>query len=201
MQGLGFWPSWPFNHLNVRPQRRTPRTAEWLESLGEWSWPGQRVATAEVLPPAWVPVHPPAPAAAPAPLPAPWLRARRLAIAILLIAVALVGGALALQRPLGLRFGSSGTPAARARAGARTAPAGLLPQAKLTPISRDHAGSAIEKASYASVALHHGGSFYVYLPPGFKAAAAARYPVIYLLHGNSQSATAFLQIGLQGELD
>jgi len=33
------------------------------------------------------------------------------------------------------------------------------------------------------------------------ASAAQRYPVLYLLHGNSQSAHAFLEIGLQGELD
>jgi enterochelin esterase-like enzyme len=57
------------------------------------------------------------------------------------------------------------------------------------------------------VALHHQGSFYVYEPPGLRAAAkpgntsAQRYPVLYLLHGNSQSARAFLEIGVQGELD
>ena len=74
-------------------------------------------------------------------------------------------------------------------------------------MSIDHAGSTIAKASYHSVALHHTGSFYVYEPPGLRAAgtaagrAARRYPVLYLLHGNSQTARAFLQIGLQGELD
>jgi enterochelin esterase-like enzyme len=51
------------------------------------------------------------------------------------------------------------------------------------------------------VALHGGGSFYVYLPPGYHAHPGTRYPVLYLLHGNSQPATAFLQIGLQGTLD
>ncbi len=179
---------------------RTPRTAEWLDSLGEWSWPGQRVATAEVLPPSWVPAHPPAPAApSAAPLPAPWLRARRITVAILLSALVLVGGALALQRPLGLQVGSTGSVGARA---ARSAsPTVLLPSAKVTPVGTDHAGSSIEKATYSSVALHHGGSFYIYLPPGYRAASPTRYPVIYLLHGNSQSATAFLRIGLQGELD
>jgi enterochelin esterase-like enzyme len=73
-------------------------------------------------------------------------------------------------------------------------------------LATDAAGSTVAHASYASVALHHTGSFYVYLPPGLHAGArlagaGTRYPVLYLLHGNSQAATAFLQIGLQGELD
>jgi len=176
---------------------RTPRTAEWLESLGEWSWPGRQLAAVEVLPPAWVPVHPPAPSRASAEaLPAPWRRARRVTIAILLCALVAVGGALALQRRLVL--GSPGALPARAVA-ERTAPA-LLATARLIPVNRDHAGSKVEQAGYSSVALHHRGSFYVYLPPGY-APAKVRYPVLYLLHGNSQSAGAFLEIGLQGELD
>jgi enterochelin esterase-like enzyme len=178
---------------------RTPRTSEWLESLGEWSWPGQRVATAEVLPPAWVPAEPPAPARVQAPaLPGPWLRARRIAIALLLLAVALLGTALALQGQLGLDLSSPGSVPARSAVAA--APTGLLPHFELVPVSTDHAGSSIAKTSYPSVALHQKGSFYVYLPPGY-GTAGLRYPVIYLLHGNSQSATAFLQIGLQRELD
>jgi enterochelin esterase-like enzyme len=178
---------------------RTPRTAEWLESLGEWSWPGQRVATAEVLPPSWVPSLPPAPSGTgAAALPAPWRRARRLAIAVLLIAVAAVGAALALQGQLGLGLSAGGVlPPRAALAGG---PPVLLPAAKLRTVSSDHAGSTIEQASYPSVALHHRGSFYVYLPPGYQV-AKAHYPVLYLLHGNSQAASAFLEIGLQGELD
>lgn len=176
---------------------RTPRTSEWLESLGEWSWPGQHLAAAEVLPPAWVPAHPPAGGrSAPEPLPAPWVRARRLTVAILLIALVAVGAALAMRRQLGL---ASPAPLPVRVIADRSVPT-LLPKARFVPVNTDHAGSTIEKASYNSVALHHGGSFYVYLPPGY-AAAKARYPVIYLLHGNSQSADAFLEIGLQGELD
>ena len=41
----------------------------------------------------------------------------------------------------------------------------------------------------------------MYLPPGFTGAPAPRYPVLYLLHGNDQPATAFLQIGVPRELD
>ncbi len=178
---------------------RTPRTAEWLESLGEWSWPGVRVATAEVLPPSWVPAEPPAAVRAPAgSLPAPWVRARRLTIALGLLSVALLGAALGLQGQLGLDLSSPG--AVPARAAFTAAPTGMLPHFTLQPLGTDRAGSAIEKTSYHSVALHQSGSFYVYLPPGY-ASAKLRYPVIYLLHGNSQSAKAFLQIGLQKQLD
>jgi enterochelin esterase-like enzyme len=67
-------------------------------------------------------------------------------------------------------------------------------------VSSDAAGSSIDAASYTSAALHGPGSFIAYLPPGY-ASTTRRYPVLYLLHGNDQLATAFLQIGLQGELD
>jgi S-formylglutathione hydrolase FrmB len=168
----------------------------WLEGLGEWSWPGARVATAEVLPPAWVPASPPAarPAASAAPLPARWQRARRLLIAVLLCAVAAVGGALALRRQLGLQ------PALAPAVQTAGAKGPLLPAPVLHQVSRASSGSVIDHATYHSVALHGGGSFYVYLPPGYRR-TSARYPVLYLLHGNSQRASAFLEVGLQGELD
>jgi enterochelin esterase-like enzyme len=87
---------------------------------------------------------------------------------------------------------------------ARTAPAVTAPaQAPLPTLladSHDAAGSSIDSASYRSAALGGEGSFHVYLPPGF-AETSARYPVLYLLHGNDQPATAFLELGLQGELD
>ena len=67
-------------------------------------------------------------------------------------------------------------------------------------MNSDTAGSSIDAASYSSVALHGRGSLIAYLPPGY-ASTTRRYPVLYLLHGNDQLATAFLQIGLQGELD
>jgi S-formylglutathione hydrolase FrmB len=67
-------------------------------------------------------------------------------------------------------------------------------------VSRDPAGSAIDTATYPSTALHARGSFLVYLPPGY-ASTTRRYPVLYLLHGNDQRASEFLQVGLQGELD
>jgi enterochelin esterase-like enzyme len=179
---------------------RAQRTQVWLDGLGEWSWPGQRVATAEVMPPAWVPVAPrtAAPVSAPA-LPAPWLRARRVTIAVLLALLAAVSAALALHSQLGLDVGRTQPSTKLRHVGAHSV--ALLPTPKYERVSSNGAGSMIEQATYASIALHHGGSFYVYLPPGYRTGTKARYPVIYLLHGNDQAATAFLQIGLQGELD
>ncbi len=74
------------------------------------------------------------------------------------------------------------------------------PLATLDEVSRDSAGSSIDSATYTSPALHGRGSFLVYLPSGY-ASTTARYPVLYLLHGNDQPDSAFLQIGLQGTLD
>jgi enterochelin esterase-like enzyme len=128
--------------------------------------------------------------------------APRIALAALLSALIALAAALALAGPLQLErlvgYGGAGAPAAARFAGAEDAGTATLPA--LVGVSSDAAGSAIDKATYASPALGAGGEFYVYLPPGY-ASTTARYPVLYLLHGNSQPATAFLQVGLQGELD
>jgi enterochelin esterase-like enzyme len=95
--------------------------------------------------------------------------------------------------------GAQSSPAGVASAAVAAAPA-PAPLPTLIAASHDAAGSSIDTASFASAALGGEGSFHVYLPPGF-ADSDARYPVLYLLHGNEQRATAFLQLGLQGELD
>ncbi len=202
MQGLGFRTAvrsitW------MSPGSEGSQT--WLENLGDWAWPGlgSNAAAAEALPPAWVPARPPARSAehdTAAALPAPWLRARRLLIGVLLSALAAVSLALALEGRLG--FGAHQDLAA-ARAAA-AGPPSLLPTPALRRISVDGAGSEIAHVLYPSASLRRQGSFYVYLPPSMRTAAAAgasRYPVLYLLHGNSQKATAFLEIGLQEQLD
>jgi enterochelin esterase-like enzyme len=205
VQGLGFREtvrSIPWMSAGVK----SPRTQVWLDNLGEWSWPGQHggAAAVEVGPPAWVPALPAARPRADVPaLPARWQRGRRLVIGALLSALAAVCAALVLQGQLGIGRGADTLPAP-VRAVAANA---LQPLPALEGVGTDHAGSSIARASYHSVALHHQGSFYVYEPPGLRAgssssaASTQRYPVLYLLHGNSQSAKAFLQIGLQGELD
>jgi S-formylglutathione hydrolase FrmB len=173
----------------------------WLENLGEWSWPGRGAAAAEVLPPPWVPAFPPRREPAPT-APAPWQagRTRRLVLGMVLGALIAACAALALNGQLERLIGVQ-TDAATAEylpASRLASPLELLPT--LTPVSHDAAGSSIDQARYSSPALHGEGELYVYLPAAY-ASTTARYPVLYLLHGNNQPATAFLQIGLQGELD
>ncbi|MHB8243407.1 MAG: hypothetical protein ACYDHN_15640, partial [Solirubrobacteraceae bacterium] len=74
------------------------RTHVWLDSLGEWSWPGQGGAAAEALPPPWVPAFPPRlePVASPS-AHAAGGRARRLLIAALLTSLLAVTAALSRQ--------------------------------------------------------------------------------------------------------
>jgi enterochelin esterase-like enzyme len=198
---------------------KSSRTQVWLENLGEWSWPGTSSGGAvEVLPPSWVPTFPPRlePAVAgPGATAAPGVRqpgraiARRLAwgavaatLAVLCVALALEGPR-SVERSLGIRtLGPS--PSIRAAREdvviSRAAAASARSLPTLTVASQDAAGSSIDAASYPSAALHGSGSFLVYLPAGY-ASTTRHYPVLYLLTGNDQSDTAFLQVGLQGELD
>ncbi|MEA2315518.1 MAG: putative tributyrin esterase [Solirubrobacteraceae bacterium] len=184
------------------------RTHVWLEGLGEWSWPG-RAAASEVHPPVWVPQLPPDPrsAAALQPQGEAWRRQvlrRRLGAGAVLSALAAVcvattiNGTASVGRLLGIdraQFAGRGD----AVAVSAQAP-GLQPLPKLATRSRDAAGSAIGVAHYKSVALHGEGSFLVYLPAHYQS-SARRFPVLYLLHGTGQPASAFLGLGLQGELD
>src|ERR1700683_4294003 len=89
------------------------RTQVWLESLGDWSWPGQGGAAVEFMPPPWVPAFPPRrePAVAGPALGAsrraPLTRAQRLLLSAMLsmiVAFGLVlaaGGQLTLTRLIG----------------------------------------------------------------------------------------------------
>jgi enterochelin esterase-like enzyme len=185
----------------------TSRTQVWLDSLGEWSWPGRAAEAVEALPPAWVPRFPtlePVAVGAPAGALAPRRRrtTRALVLSGLLSAVAALLVLLALQGSLGLD-GLLGiehrTPSARTLNPART-PVATTPLPTLRAGEVDAAGSEIDTASFASAALGASGSFHVYLPPGY-ASTTERYPVLYLLHGNDQPATAFLELGLQEQLD
>jgi enterochelin esterase-like enzyme len=185
---------------------KTSRTQVWMENLGEWSWPGRSPEAAESLPPSWVPALPPRlePVGATAALPysSTPSRATVLAAGLLLSALAalctmlVLQGPLAVERLLGLRSSAPVADSAAVSSLDGAAP----PPPPLVPVSHDAAGSSIDKATYSSTALHGSGSLLVYLPPGY-ATTTARYPVLYLLHGNDQPADAFLQIGLQGELD
>lgn len=172
-----------------------------MDGPGDWSWPG-RAAEALPLPPAWVPRFPQPlePLAVGAPAGAVTARRRRtlrmLVLTGLLSAVAALIVLLALRGSLGL---DDRTPAAPTSArSAALAPPAPLPT--LRAGEADAAGSEIDTASFNSVALGASGSFHVYLPPGY-ATTTEHYPVLYLLHGNDQPATAFLELGLQEQLD
>jgi enterochelin esterase-like enzyme len=48
---------------------------------------------------------------------------------------------------------------------------------------------------YHSTVVGDNRDFYVYTPPGYKAVARKRYPVLYLLHGYSDDASAWTAVG------
>jgi enterochelin esterase-like enzyme len=186
------------------------RASLWLESLGDWAWPG-RSAHGEVLPPAWIPAEPPRLELALAGA-TPGAGARTqtrlrpwrvfftgLAAALLAACCALaLKGSLTLQGVLGEHAASAPPPQLARAAGAAAAPPALPP---LERVSHDAAGSWIGKVSYHSLALGARGAFLVYLPPGYETSAALRYPVLYLLHGRDGHASAFVEIGIQHALD
>jgi enterochelin esterase-like enzyme len=194
---------------------KTSRAQVWMDSPGDWSWPGRAAEVVEeALPqlPSWVPALPPRlePAAAGAAHASvgstasePRLGPRALLIGVLLSALLAVCVLLAVASPPSIDrlFGMhSATPAVTTTA-PRVLASAPAPLPTLVADSHDAAGSSIDTADYSSAALGGAtGSFHVYLPPGYSS-TDARYPVLYLLHGNDQPATAFLQLGLQGELD
>lgn len=189
---------------------RASRSQVWLDGLGDWSWPGQGGAAAvEVLPPPWVPAFPPRRQAVlgpahPAAWRAPRTRAQRLLSAVLLVALAVFGLALVRGEQLSLAsvLGSSSTvePEAAAAVAAVSSGPTIAALPTLEPVSQDAAGSSILEANYPSSTVHGTGSFLVYLPPGYDS-TSAHYPVFYMLTGNNQSNSAFLQIGVQSQLD
>jgi S-formylglutathione hydrolase FrmB len=194
----------------------------WLDGFGEWSWPGLKPAV-ELTPASWVPALPlrlEAPAVPvrlrverPRPLPRPL----RLARLVMLLAVAGATFALSshLLAPAAVgpaatvgpsRFDETLTsPIAGSRVASSAAvateglPAPPLPRP--VTVSVDATGSTIASISFDSAALGHADRFLVYLPPGYAASSARRYPVLYLLHGYEQPASSFLTLGLQPTLD
>jgi len=183
-------------------ETRTRRAPVWLEGLDDWSWPGQSGAAAEILPPPWVPAFPPRAQPAAPGLSSPvsrargrrrllWLIAGSLACLCLILAL----GRTSIEQLIGLRTAEEAAGAVRYS----PAPPAALPGLRV--ISTDAAGSSIGVVHFQSRALHGPGTFLVYLPPGVKQSSAAHYPVIYLLHGNDQLPVAFLEMGLQGQLD
>ncbi len=183
-----------------------------MDTPGEWSWPGRAAEAVEALPlpPSWVPALPPRlePAAAGGASGAGDRPGGQGVNPRLVLLATLISGLIAACCALLLLHGPGGFERVLGTSSSVPAPSPEPAQATKAPVplptlstdSRDAAGSSIDSASYHSAAIDGEGSFHVYLPPGF-ASTDARYPVLYLLHGNDQPATAFLALGLQGELD
>ena len=121
---------------------------------------------------------------------------------LLALAAACVGlgldGRANLERLVGAQ--AAAHPSAADLALARSIATSPQPLPSVVPVSRDAAGSSIDSSSYASQALHGEGSFLIYLPPDY-ASTIARSPVVYLLPGEDQTDSSFLEIGVQGTLD
>jgi len=45
------------------------------------------------------------------------------------------------------------------------------------------------------------GDYWIYLPPGYGQDPTRRYPVVYLLHGGSDTVTFFLELGVQEDME
>ena len=194
----------------------------WLEGFGDWAWPGMRPAV-EIAPAAWVPALP-----GRSEQPAVRLRVERrrtlprpLRLARFALLLAVAGGTFVISSgiarsgqpgvatpaaPLRLvvsvtdPFASPSALAARSASHATAALDALVPPLP-APISTDAAGSEVASISYPSPALGWRDHYLVYLPPGYSAAGTRRYPVLYLLHGDNESASSFLRLGLQPTLD
>lgn len=67
-----------------------------------------------------------------------------------------------------------------------------------SPVTAGAAGTVTPKA-FASASLQRDLAYLLYLPPGYDAAAATRYPVLYLLHGRGDKMAAWTNI--QADLD
>src|ERR1700719_4447903 len=136
------------------------RTQLWLESLGDWSWPGSGGAAVDFQPPSWVPAFPPRLEAATG------VRSgaaqgrpsravpRRLGMGAILSALAAICVALTLQGPAGLeRVVGLGEASSGARALDAAAPITPEPAAPPLPVlasfSHDGAGSSIDATSYS----------------------------------------------------
>jgi S-formylglutathione hydrolase FrmB len=192
----------------------------WLEGFGEWAWPGLKPVVVEGGPAPWVPTLPRRiePPAVRLPRERPRTLPRALRLARLAVLVAVAGATLALASGLArsahasvatiptapaLAFASITHPFAlpptRAARTAAAERAAALPEP--VTISSDAAGSAIASITYSSHALGWRDRYLVYLPPGYRASGARRYPVLYLLHGDDEPASSFLRLGLQPTLD
>lgn len=83
------------------------------------------------------------------------------------------------------------------RAGRIACAVGLLgvvvTAAVAAPVTSEAAGTVIPKV-FASASLKQDLAYLLYLPPGYDATGAAKYPVLYLLHGRGDKMAAWTKI-------
>jgi enterochelin esterase-like enzyme len=60
---------------------------------------------------------------------------------------------------------------------------------------------AVEHVPLAGSSLGAFGDYRIYLPPGYGQDPQRRYPVVYLLHGGSETGSFFLELGVQGDME
>lgn len=70
---------------------------------------------------------------------------------------------------------------------------GVAAHAVAAPVTTEAAGTVIPKV-FASVSLKQDLAYLLYLPPGYNATGAAKYPVLYLLHGRGDRMAAWTNI-------
>lgn len=63
----------------------------------------------------------------------------------------------------------------------------------VSPVTTEAAGTVIPKV-FASASLKQDLAYLLYLPPGYNATGAAKYPVLYLLHGRGDRMAAWTNI-------
>src|SRR3954447_630456 len=60
---------------------------------------------------------------------------------------------------------------------------------------------AVEHVPLAGSSLGAFGDYRIYLPPGYGQDPQRRYPVVYLLHGGSETVSFFLELGVQEDME
>ena len=60
---------------------------------------------------------------------------------------------------------------------------------------------AVERVRLAGNSFGVHGNYAIYLPPGYGQDPQRRYPVVYLLHGGSDTVSFFLELGIQDDME
>src|SRR3954467_13118983 len=60
---------------------------------------------------------------------------------------------------------------------------------------------AVERVRLAGNSFGVQGDYTIYLPPGYGQDPQRRYPVVYLLHGGSDTVSFFLELGIQDDME